>query len=709
MAATLTLKAEPYRPSSPITGEESSCIYRGKNVLLAGKLGQNYYRSYAGSLNIGENYTAVALTGTITYTTASTTITGSGTSFLDELHLGQLVIASNGEPLEVTQLVSQTSFIAGRLPSADGTSLSATIPPRLEAMDVYRIAMQWGNAILTDRGNILAVGSGEMYRNGAVLSGSSLTATRTAQLAIYTSSTGNYAIKSLGYTATPTIANTAITVVASGGTKNTSPGYYSFQVGYYSDVTNGYSDGGATKLSGGTAGYNITAANSTFNFNFSADSGLRPVNSTGYVVYATAFTNSKDQSFINATQGPWYECIRIPFSSLTSNQYAFDYIDADLSNFVSYDNDPPPNADWIASLAGYVNLVSCAGQGVDSSGRTTSTSPGPFVFPMKANNIEAYPASYAVPTEKGENIIGQVSANGRLFLLTANTLQATTPTGLDAAPMTIRPFWKLGFANPGNLTFVNDTLYGFTGKGPYRSIATGDSAEATNDFASSVNAQMAEWPGGYVYVTYDPKNRCICYFYTASHKNDADYWCSTVYVYSLDIYDWLCPIILSDDTRDMIVSGCCVVQNSLYFIAGGRRSATTDRWDTFSWDTPTGTDVPYYLAFNYIDVGAEFISKILRKVRAKGLFRNGATVQVYGVTPGGAIDIADLETGDNPLYEFSVDASPDIVQDVIAKLRIRNILMWTLRLEGVSNASVVTECDQFHELSVMYDVAGQER
>jgi len=394
---------------------------------------------------------------------------------------------------------------------------------------------------------------------------------------------------------------------------------------------------------------------------------------------------------------------------LTANVYAFDYIDANLSNFVSYDNDAPPNADWIASLAGYVNLVSCAGQGVDSTGRETSTSPGPFIFPMKANNIEAYPASFAVPTEKGETIIGQVSANGRLFVLTPNTLQAVTPTGLDSAPMTLRPFWKLGFANPYNVCFINDTLYGYSGNGPYRSIATGDSADATNDFASSVNAQLSAWPAGYVYVTDDPKNRLVCYFHTASHKNDSGYWCSTVYLYSLDIYDWVCPVILSDDTRDMIVSGVAKVQNSLYFIAGGRREDTTSRYDTFQWDTPNGVDVPYYIAFNYTDAGAEFISKTLRKVRAKGLFRNGATVQVYGVTPGSSIDITDLETGDNPLYEFSVDASPEIVQDVIAKLRVHNILMWTLRLEGTSNAETVTECDQFHELSVIYDVAGQER
>jgi len=284
MGASITLTSVPYRPSSPITGEESSCVYRGQNLLLAGRLGQNYYRAYAGSLNIGENYTATQITGTITYDTDSTTITGTGTVFQDELGIGQMVVSSTGEPLVVASIVSQTSFIAARLPVAAGTDEDGFIPYRLEAMDVYRIAMQWGNAILTDRGNILAVGRGTLYRNGDELSGSSLTATRTVQLAIYDSSTDTYSINDLGYTTTPTIAYGAITVVASGGTKNTGLGYYSFQVGYYSDITNGYSDGGATKLASGTTGYQVTVANSTFSFDFTADAGLRPDNSTGYGV-----------------------------------------------------------------------------------------------------------------------------------------------------------------------------------------------------------------------------------------------------------------------------------------------------------------------------------------------------------------------------------------------------------------------------------------
>ena len=712
MSNTAALTSVPYRPSSPITGEESSCIFRGKNVLLSGKLGDNYYRAYAGSYNIGETFTGVAITGTITFTTSSTTITGAGTVFLDELHLGQMIVAANGEPLVVERLVTQTSFICARIPTTAQAAVAAARVPRLEPMDVYRTSLLWGNPIITDQGNILAVGSGVFYKNGAVLPGTSMTATRTIQLAKYASATLNYSIKALGYSVTPLTASGDITIIAAGGTKNTSPGYYSFQIGYYSDTTAGYSNAGATILEAGLNGYLVTVANSVFNFDFTSDVANRPANSTGYVIYASAFTNSSDQSKINAIQGPWFEVRRVPYTSLSGGDaISFDFVDANLGNLVSGNNTAPVNADWVASLTGYACLVSCAGQGVNSTGRVTSTSPGPFIFPMKGNNIEGYPATAAIPTEKGENIIGQVSANGRLYLLTANTLQVATPTGLDAVPFTVRPFWRVGFANPNNLVFVNDTLYGFTSKGMYRSIATGNEASATNDFASSVNAQMADWQAGYVYLGYDPKNRNVCIFHTSSGKNADGYWETEVYLYNLDIYDWLPPIVLTDTTRDMIVTGVATVQNALYFVAGGRRASTTDRYDTFEMDNPLSLQsVPYYLAWNYSDFGSELTAKCIRKIRPKGQFTD-ATVQVYTVNPNSDVDVADLETGASPAFEYTLTDSTTTKQYQVKKTRIRNALMVTGRIEGTSQSTdgTLATVDSFQELAFEVDSFGQMR
>ena len=701
----------PFRPSQPITGQEADSLYRAANLMLSGKLGENFYRSYAGSRNINETFTGVAITGTISFSAASTTITGTGTSFLNELHRGQIIVASNGEPIVVDRLVTTTSFIASRLPTTTGVTLAATIPPRLEAMDVYRMALAWGNPVVSDKGNILTVGSGVLYKNGAVLPGTSLTASRTLQLSLYSSASSNYSTEAIGFSVTPLTANTDVTVVGSGGTKNTALGFYSFKVGYYNDDTNGYSNPGATLLSGGTTGYQVTAANSTFQFDFTTDVANRPSNSTGYVIYASAYTNSSDQSAINAIQGAWYEVKRVPYTSIGAGDiYAFDYVDADLGNLVSFDNDTPPDADWVSLLAGYVTLVSTNGQGVNSGARVTETSPGPYISPQKGNNLDGYPATYRVPTEKGEDIIGCVSTAGRLFVMTANTLQATTPTGLDTAPMTLRPFWKTGFANPYNVVAVNDQLYGFTSKGMYRSIATGDSAEATNDFASSVNDQMENWSAGHVYTAYDPKNRCVCVFNTGAYKNTQGYWVTEVYVYNLDIWDWTPPIILSDSTRDMIVTGVATVQGVLYFIAGGRRAATTVRFDTFAWDDPlSGASVPWYMVWAYSDSGSELIAKRINKVRPKGHFTDGA-LQLYALTPDTSVDEADLEDGFGFAYQTTLDPYLGVRQYPIFKTRVRNASMWTVRLEGVAvTALSYDECDEIHEIVLDVSVSGQER
>jgi hypothetical protein len=492
-----------------------------------------------------------------------------------------------------------------------------------------------------------------------------------------------------------------------------SAGYYSFRIAYYSDITNGYSNSTPTLLSGGTAGYQITAANSTFRFNFAATSAP-PSKATGYIIYASAFSGSSAISAVNAIQGAWFELRRIPFTDLSGGTYAgqidFDYVDDDLSTtIVSFDLDPPSDAEWVSLFTGYVNLISTDGQGVNTGSRTDTTSPGPYISPMLADNIDAYPATQKVPTEKGENIIGFVNAAGRMFPMTANTLQASTPTGLPSAPFTLRPFWQRGFATPNSLICVDDTLYGFTTKGPYRSIATGDSAEASNDFASSVNAQMAEWSPGNVFIGFDPRNSCVCYFNTACSTNADGYWETEIYLYSLINFDWMPRVLLTSATRDMIVTGVATVHNTMYFVAGGRREGDTDQFDTWGFDTGTGDSVPWYLAWSFMDAGAEFTPKVIRKLRPRGAFTSGY-MQIYGVTPDTVINVTDLEDGTNPLYETALTNSTVVTQYPVFKTRVKNLLMYSIRLEGISvSDGTIESLDQVQEVTYELDISGQMR
>lgn len=703
----LTLTSAPYIPSSPLTGGESLVVYRGKNMILRGLPPRLYYEVYAGSENLSEPIPAVALTGTLAFSPSSTTVTGTGTDFLSELHVGGQIVKANGEVLSVVQILSDTQFITGRLPSTTETTATGYRCPNLFPLDIKRGSQLTGNALHYDKGTILSVGSGTLYVNGAVLAGESLTATRRAQVALYDASTLTYTVEDIGFDDVPTIVHTDVTVLGSGGTKNMSLGYYSFKVAYYSDVTSGYSNATDTLLSGGTAGYQITLPNSRINIDFSGDTP--PDKADGYIIYGSAFAGQSATSAVNAIQGGWFQIgDPVPFTDLVGDQHTFDYIDSDLSTLVSFDNDTPPDAELLGSLDRYPVLISTNGSGVGSLTRRRSTNPGPYVSPIKAENFDAYPDVMKVPTEKGETIIGAVSAAGRIFVLTSNTLQAVTLTGLPSAPITCRPFWKRGFQGANNLVFIDDTLYGFTTAGVFRSIATGDEGSESHIFASDVESQTADWHGAYVFVAHDPKNEQVCFFYSASGLNASSYWETTILPFSLRQQQWQPPIVLSSATRDMVVTGVATVGGHLEFIAGGRRNGTTDQWDTFRYDTGSSEDVDWYLAFNYTDLGDEYTAKTVRKTRIKGKFTD-ASVQIYTISPDSAIDISDLETGASPAYEYTIDNSATVTQYPVNKSRVRNAMMCTARIEGTSNWDGESEKDQFHELACSVEVYGQMR
>lgn len=793
------LTALPFKPSSSLRGAESA-LYRASNVKVRGDGtgDQLFLEAYAGSENLNEPIPTVILNGTLAFSPSSKIITGTDATFQTDLHQGQELLCSNGEVLLVQEILTQTTFINGRLPLTTQTAATANILPELATLNTNRAAAIRVSVLHYDRGTILGVGQGTLYVNGEVLPGDSMTLGRRAQVALYDSATNTYDVQNIGFDEIPNVTNTDVTVVGSGGTKNQSLGYFSFKVAYYSDITSGYGNPTDTLLDGGLTGYLLTVPNSTFNFDFTADVSNRPAKATGYIIYGTTYAGSADISAINSINGAWYEVVRVPFTSLTAESIAFDYIDSEVGAFVSFDNDSPPDAEFFASLDRYPFLISTNGKGVDTTGREASTSPGPYVSPIKADNFDAYPNTFKVPTEKGENIIGVVAAAGRIFVLTANTLQAVTPTGLPSAPFTCRPFWQRGFANPYNLVFVDDTLYGFSGHTAFRSIATGDGGGEAHAFASDVEQQMASWGAGYVYLAHDPNNEEVCFVSSAVRKNDEGFWETDIYPFSLTKGFWQPVVTLTDPERDMIVSGVATVAGHFEFICGGRTGNTvivvtgagsiavngnyTARgtssgkpyynletypdnisqysiyWDGVNWiitditdsvyyaaesvatpdlvttwiqdtglapvptvtsapevimdtwryDTGAGQDVPWYVTWTLDDSGVEMIGKIIRKLRPRGKFTN-AKIQIYGALPDSDVDVTDLETGNNPLFEADLDDSTVVKTYGILKTRVKDLSMWTVRLEGTANWDGLTEKDQVHEIALQIDVSGQER
>ena len=53
---TLTLKPVRYIPSTPLSGDESMSIYRGKNAKLRGTYPNLIYEAYPSSLNLNEPF-----------------------------------------------------------------------------------------------------------------------------------------------------------------------------------------------------------------------------------------------------------------------------------------------------------------------------------------------------------------------------------------------------------------------------------------------------------------------------------------------------------------------------------------------------------------------------------------------------------------------------------------------------------------------------
>jgi len=397
----LTLKPAYFMPSLPLGGGEFA-IYRGKNVKLRGNSGYQYYEAYAGSENLDEPIPALAITGTLTFTEGELIVTGNATDFLDELHIGQKILCDNADAefLVVKQILSATSFVNARPLQSSAVAQTASRCPRLFPLDIYRGAQIWGNAVIFDKGTICSVGDGVLYRNGAVLQGDSLTATRRAQIAIYESTTGNFDVQPLGFDGADVPVAPTVTILAAGGSKNMSLGYYSFRVAYYSDTTTGYGNASDVILAAANAPFQLVAANSRWNVDFTADVGTRPADADGYIVYQTAFSGSSAISQVNAIQGGWFEATRVKFTDLVANVLVYEAIDSDLTTLASFDNDEPPDAEFIATFDGYTVLVSTDGQGVGTDpDRVVSTSPGAFISPMKADNPEGFPATLKVPTQ----------------------------------------------------------------------------------------------------------------------------------------------------------------------------------------------------------------------------------------------------------------------------------------------------------------------
>ncbi len=667
----------PFIPTSPRTGSEVRALFRGENMILRGKADRIYAECYGGNYNLSETVSTGTLTGTISFSPSSTTVTGVGTSFGAELHLGQLILA-DAELLAVDSITSDTAFVTTRLPTTTSAGATGYRLPRMFSMNKQRGTLLSGNALIFDQGTILFIGSGTLLVNGAQLAVASgnWTADAQAKIAIYDPVTGQYNIFDLGMSPSGSWSATNV----AGGTKNMPAGAYSVQ------IVPAKSQAGWNNPLEPRASVTITAGQK-IRVTFPAMDTANGQNA--WRVYGSQVQVAGGTTTYQ-TEGPWYYYQTVTSTDLggtgAGTTYDFEWLTAEIDRGeqLQFDNDVPLDAEFItAAPAGYPVYVSCQGKGTAT--KTGGTSPGPSLLPARPGNIEASPLTGIIPLSPPETIIGFAEAAGRLYLMTPNSLPIAVFTANPNFPITVRPFWKSGFKNPNSLAFVTDTLYGFTTKGMTRSIATGDEGSESNEFASDVKELTQDWNPGMVSVGFDQQNQSVCFFHSADELNDDGWWTTAVLSYSLQLECWNPLIRITSSTGDMIVSGVATVDGSLQFVAGGRQDIGGVTMRTYTWDTTDPNNpptVPWYLAWALNNGGNDSRDKVVRALTATGKFTDGQ-MDLYGYGANEDVDIAALEANTGSVsgaISLGTTTGTRIVQRT--QLSCPNLNMYTVRVSG---------------------------
>lgn len=412
-----------------------------------------------------------------------------------------------------------------------------------------------------------------------------------------------------------------------------------------------------------------------------------------YDVYVSQFQDSGVATVMPEYNGPWYLLTTItkdmlkttatPLGTETATVFYIAYSDAEVVSslkILSFDNFEPKEAEFVDIINGIPIYFSCLGKG--NTAKLQGTSPGPCAIPSKPSNPEAVFLNKAFTTAGSDYILGEFNAKSRIYVLCQNSLQTIILTAVDEEPITFRSLWNCGFKNPYNVTFVKEYLYGFSSQKIVRSVAGGDNSAIEFEFANDVHDYVENWEVGHVLVAYDPKNRMVCYFYTAGGK-DGDYWYTIVLPFLIDQQIWNPPIILKKDDQDFIVSGAAVINDQLVFLAGGLVGGNITM-NTYVFDGGDSDQKDWYLAWNYSDDGDELQGKGIRGFTVTGQFADvGTKIDLYGVAPDGIFDLTNLYAGTSPDESLTIGTlASNIHRSRFKTTDWSNYFLYSLRMSG---------------------------
>lgn len=668
--------------TQPLDGVVQNSIYRGVNMIVKKAGSQLYAEMWGGVESTSETAGFTTLTGTWAVTSGNATITGTGTAATTELIFGQWIVI-DARLYQVRSINSNTSVVVSPTPSATTSGATGIIPHTLQDVDFFRATFARGSIERLPQGHLVSAGQGVARFDGSTLT-SSLTLSNQIQLSKYNSVAGTYTNYLLGMTATGNVTLAAV----SGGTKNMQAGDYSIRVCPARLATGGWNNPlPKVVLSGLTANQRIEIdfSGATFDsargqdawtifgslYNASAQAaqqgpwyllsrGQQPqsllrINPRGTVAitsgsasvagtdtfflddYAAGDTVEIDGNnyVINAIASNTSMTLTTNASTTASGvtteiiKAVYEWLNAEIQRgtLLEFNNDPPPRASFVGSLGGVPVLVSCRGPA--PIGLEGDYNPGPTIQPSKPNNVEAFPTESRSSVSPPETIIGLVDAQARLFLMTENRLHFASFVSNDAEqPIVTRPFWKSGFRNPYSLTFVNGYLYGFTNRGPTRSIADGDEGSEEFAFADRVSDTFQPWIPERVLVAYDAKNEAIVFFHNNDQVNGAGKQAVIAMMFMLRSQVWSTPILIEDSDEDVIVSGASVISGTLYLNLLKRDGGGAYTCVTYRWDSGTNS-IGWYLATEYGDNGAYPSDTCITGLRVTALLTS-ATAGIHG-------------------------------------------------------------------------------
>lgn len=305
-------------PTSAFSGEEPPTVIRGENCVIRAQSGRTKIENYLGSKNLSETYdiASESLTGTLSWSAGSDSVSGSGTAFTTALHVGQGLLVGT-EPCFVRRIVSDTSFYADRVGQLGQSGVTARYLWTLQELNKQRWVIRRGSAFLRDRKDIIYCGDGTPYLNGSSLS---VTATRRPKR-LQRAVAGTYTDVAIGFDKVP---RPPVVTASTGGWKGMLAGKYSFMFSFWNSVDDSYSNPcGVVKQDGGATDITI-AAGGRFGLDLTTTLADMPSNADGIVIWGSqsggGVTTTNDSNFAS---GAWSEVRRMRTT-------AYSVVDADV-------------------------------------------------------------------------------------------------------------------------------------------------------------------------------------------------------------------------------------------------------------------------------------------------------------------------------------------------------------------------------------------